>query len=99
MALIQQALSNWLFLRSRENLAPSPIGQGSVVNNPAFMPRLILDPIERGTNREEVKGGFSLGASRTVLLFSLPVGWFRGARQLIRRLFPHLGKVRTPVSL
>jgi hypothetical protein len=55
------SLSNWLFLRSREDLAPSPIGQGSVVNNPAFMPRLILDPIERGTNREEVKGGFFSG--------------------------------------
>jgi hypothetical protein len=44
-------LSNWLFLRSREDLAASPIGQGSVVNNPAFMPTLILDPIEGGTNR------------------------------------------------
>jgi hypothetical protein len=55
------SLSNWLFLRSREDLAPSPIGQGSVVNNPAFMPRLILDPIDCGTNREEVKGGFFSG--------------------------------------
>jgi hypothetical protein len=44
-------LSNWLFLPSREDLAPSPIGQGSVVNNPAFMPRVIPDPIEGGTNR------------------------------------------------
>jgi hypothetical protein len=44
-------LSNWLFLPSREDLAPSPIGQGSVVNNPAFIPALILDPIEGGTNR------------------------------------------------
>ena len=49
------------FIPSREDLAPSPIGPGSVVNNPAFIPTLILARIERRTNREEVKGGFLSG--------------------------------------